>query len=215
MFGLFKKTKEEVAAALFIAACEFGMRLVHRNFLQLSEGSPTHTRFAIGSIIFGNLMCQNMVGRLGTTSQVRVGRRLEIGSLLTEKCIASLAGNILEPVRVADFVIWQPELEQFGSFTFNPPLERATFPTASLPLSDIVRELYILRNLRMASDEIDGLQEQGTPSVALLIPLARSLIMQTTGDEQHASNRQTVVDFVISFQVDWLSLHMSTQQALK
>lgn len=212
MFGLFKKTKEETAAALFIAACEFGTRLIHRNFLQLSEGSSTHTRFAMGSIIFGNLMCQHLVGRLGATSRVRT---VEIGSLLTEKCIASLAGNILEPVRVADFVIWQSELEQFGSYTFDPPLERATFPTASLPLSDIVRELYILRNLRMASDEIDGLREQGTPSVAQLIPLARSLIMQTTGDEQQASSRQMIVDFVISFQVDWLSLHMSAQQALK
>ena len=48
MFGLFKKSQEEVATALFIAADEFDRKMVECNFLHLAPGSLSASAMSEG-----------------------------------------------------------------------------------------------------------------------------------------------------------------------
>lgn len=204
MFGLFRKSQKEAAAGLFLAADEFDKRMVETNFLQLAPGSLAHTRFAVSAHMFAYLMCQNMVVNCAGNDP---RRSLEIARLVTEKCIADLASNM--PVPVADLIIWQEELEDYRSIKTandNPPLD------------ELIRELYVARLSRMMRDDMQGLVEylqRGPSSLAQHLPRARSLIMQTIADEKRASDEETVVDFVISYQMEWLLLHTMTEAALK
>jgi len=106
----------------------------------------------------------------------------------------------------SDLIVWQEESQDIKA------------QNDDLPLDEQVRWLYVTRLSRMMRDDMQGLLDylkQGPASLAQHIPRTRSLIRQTTANEIMASDEKVVVDFVISFQVDWLSFFMKAQEAMK
>ncbi len=190
------------------------MNIARHNFLQLPQRSLAYVRFVVGSEIFTNLWCQDSVGlavSYGASS-------LEISRLLTEKHLAQLARHFSQQALIADFVVWQEEIDHFTRGPSNPSLADAYSTGARLPLHDIIRELYVVRSMTMVMDIGKGSAvavRQSGFTLALLMPACRSLILQTTADMERASDERTVAGFAASVLAQWMLLELSVQEAFR
>ncbi len=212
MSSLFKKSPERVAERLFTVCSEVGRNMGRANFLQIPDRSVAYVRYAISCDIFSNLMCQDMF-EATESDKVRV---LGISKRLMERHLASLCAHGSTPVPITDIVVWENELVWISTTPINPAFAGAYVHPIRAPLSDIVRELYVVRLMRMVTDLLNGatlqLQRSGF-SLAHLMPACSSLIMQITADEQRATDEQTVARFAASVLPHWMLLHALVQAA--
>ncbi|HWN93685.1 MAG TPA: hypothetical protein VNT99_01520 [Methylomirabilota bacterium] len=213
MFGIFKKSPERIAEALFPDVLEAADNIVKHNHLQFTGGTPGHTRFVIGAHLFSSLVCEDTV-MSGNPDRVRA---LDICQHLKELQIAASSRFSTGQVRVRDIIVWDDELAQVRRHPINPKLAEADLNSVSLPVAEIVRELHVVRLSRMTTDIFKGataMQEHRGP-LALLTPACSTLIMQITADMRKAADEGAVAGFAASMAVQWMLLQTSVQEALK
>ena len=214
MFGIFKKSPEKIATALFPVVMEVGDNIASHNFLQLQQGTSAHRRFVIGAHLFSNLMCQDMV----SSADADKIRSLGVCKILTEEQIAAFSRSAGAPVAITEIVIWDDEIEEIRHCPINPKLIGADLGSVNLPVADIVRELHVVRLTRMLTDMMKGaavMVQKGPGSLAFLMPVCSSLIMQTTADSDRAADEKTVAGLAASLVAQWMLLQSSVQEALK
>jgi len=120
-------------------------------------------------------------------------------------------------VRVADIVVWDKELEEIRLAPLSPKLVGADLNTIAIPLAEITRELFLLRIPQITLDMLKGAYvgvKQGPGSLALLMPVCSTFIMQTLADVGLAEDKEVVAGFAASLTHQWMLLHLKVQEAV-
>src|SRR6185369_2496852 len=178
MSGFFAKSPASVAETLSNISMEVGLNISDHNFLQLPRDSLAYARYATGAQVFSSLICQHLVD----THENDGPRAMEICSLIVERHIAGLSKLKVPMMRVGDIVVWDEEIDSIRRYAANPAFRAANLSAVTLPLSEIVREIYLVRRLQMVKDNMRGaavVLDQKYPLLGGLKPVCSSLIMQT------------------------------------
>ncbi len=211
MFNFFKKSPDKI---LTNALKEVGNNLIRQNSLQLPEATWVHNRFANGAFIFSNLLCQDIV----KAHDKDTARALSICTRLTQEHLDSAAELGAQRTRIQDLVVWDEEREDIRERPLNSKIAGDDWDTIVLPLPEILAQLYFVRQPRMTKDMLRGATfaaQKGPGSVALLMPISSTFIMQVTADQEKANDEKTVTGFAVSLITQFMWLDASVKDALK
>lgn len=141
-----------------------------------------------------------------------------IGKLTTDACLAELITDKTVQIAIQDIVVWGQEWQAIESFRLNPNCLSGGGLTGSMALEDILRDVYCVRMMQMANDLLNGAHaaaQRGNWSLALLVPLSRSLILQTTGDVNRVSLGRDTDSLAATLLPAWMALEASVVDALR